>query len=109
MENFAELCAGNFTGADFYALCSNALAVAIKRNALRIRDLVDGINEMNCYDDTQLTVRGWFAEASAEQLDVEVTMEDFLAARSTIVPSVSSSELAHYESLREQFSPSSSS
>ena len=41
---------------------------------------------------------------SAEELCVTVSMADFTTARASVVPSVSESQLRHYEQLREQFS-----
>jgi hypothetical protein len=41
---------------------------------------------------------------SADELHVQVTEQDFLQALVSIVPSVSTDEIAHYEQLRQQFS-----
>jgi peroxin-6 len=38
LKNIAELCHFNYTGADFYALCSDAMLNSMSRTAQRIED-----------------------------------------------------------------------
>lgn len=40
LEDIAELCPFNFTGADFYALCSDAMLNAMSRTAQRLEDRI---------------------------------------------------------------------
>jgi peroxin-6 len=135
----------NFTGADFYALCSNGLASAIRRYVFigrycsllsifkavevdyltvsffrrRAEELETYIQRVNCErevaakatNDTHvqpavklLNPRTLLGNMSADELHVQVKEEDFLQALVSIVPSVSTDEIAHYEELRQQFS-----
>jgi SpoVK/Ycf46/Vps4 family AAA+-type ATPase len=104
VDRIADLCPDNFTGADFYALCSNALASAIKRRALEIQSEVQSLQETDIYSEKQITIQGWLAEDSPPELAVRVSFEDFQTAIKGIVPSVSRADLRKYEALREQFS-----
>ena len=103
-ERITELCPDNFTGADFYALCSNALAAAIRRRAFDIRAKVKHSQDTDIYSERQMTVHQWLSEASPNDISVEVSYEDFKSARESIVPSVSLADLRKYEALRKQFS-----
>ena len=104
IDQIIDLCPNNFTGADFYALCSNALASAIKRRALQIETDVKALQDIDIYSENQITIQQWLAEASPQELAVHVLLEDFKTAIQGIVPSVSKADLRKYEALREQFS-----
>jgi len=84
----------NLTGADFYALCSNAMANALKR---RVKEL-KALGEQRGLPPSKL-----LATLPESELHVEVTMADYNLARMSLVPSVSEKELAHYEVLRKQY------
>ncbi|CAI4213699.1 unnamed protein product [Parascedosporium putredinis] len=83
LSNVASQLPYTYTGADFYALCSDAMLKAVTRQALHV--------------DTRV------AAANAEDLAVQVTEADFLEAQRELVPSVSAGELAHYERVRKSF------
>ena len=52
----------------------------------------------------QLTTAGFFDHhATAEDIAVMVTEEDFMQAHRELIPSVSAGELAHYEKVRASF------
>ena len=115
-------CPFTFTGADFYALCSNALAAALRRRVDEIEALVaardgagDSSGEVTEHVATAAArdsdskaktkhVRTLLSAMSSEQLCVTVSAADFATARISVVPSVSESQLRHYEQLRQQFS-----
>jgi peroxin-6 len=69
-----------FTGADFYALCADALSKSISKTILSI--------EMGESDISQ---------------DIVVKQNDFIDALMDLTPSVSEEELARYESIRNTF------
>ncbi|XP_071494820.1 peroxisomal ATPase PEX6-like [Diadema antillarum] len=77
LHDVAERCPMNLTGADFYALCSDAMLGAIKR---RIAALEAG--------------------NTTDQTSVVVEEEDFHSALCRLVPSVSEDELTHYRQIR---------
>ena len=111
LEAIADATPIAFTGADFYALCSSALAAAIHRRVvelereleLRVREEDDG------YSGAALTPAALLAEKVAERgeaaLAVVVGAEDFAAARKSVTPSVSPDEMVYYEKIRKRFSP----
>lgn len=94
-----------YTGADFYALCSDAMLKAVTRQAtlvdhkirdLNLRDSREGAGEMT-------TAYFFDHHATPQDLAVVVTEEDFLRANEELVPSVSQGELMHYEKVRATF------
>ncbi|TYZ68659.1 hypothetical protein PybrP1_007876 [[Pythium] brassicae (nom. inval.)] len=97
-------CPLNFTGADFYALCSSALAAAMKARVAALDQQIEEINAEDCYSSSPMTVRMLLSRLPPEELLVPVAQEHFLSALQHVVPSVSPAELQHYERLKEQFS-----
>lgn len=87
-----------YTGADFYALCSDAMLKAVTRQAsavdAKIAALPDGPVSTAYYFDHY---------ATKDDVAVMVTEEDFLAAMRELVPSVSAKELEHYGRVRKMF------
>ena len=92
-------CPLNFTGADFYGLCSGAMGNALSR---RVADIQAEL----ALREVKITPRKYLADLSEEELDVKVGMVDYEKALATLVPSVSQDEIAHYHQLREEFSSS---
>ncbi|OAA61054.1 ATPase, AAA-type, core [Niveomyces insectorum RCEF 264] len=91
-----------YTGADFYALCSDAMLKAVTRQA----SLVDAkIAAMSAASGAKpMTTAHYFDHyATPEDVAVMVTEQDFLDAHRELVPSISSGELAHYERVRATF------
>lgn len=82
LEDVVEILPPNLTGADIYAVCSNAWLLAVRRN------LGDERNR-------QVTIN-----------KVIVTKEDFFQAAKNVAPSVSIEELKRYERLKAELSPS---
>ncbi|XP_069117699.1 peroxisomal ATPase PEX6-like [Argopecten irradians] len=80
LSAIADQCPKNLTGADFYALCSDAMLNAIKR---RIQKLDKG--------------------ETTDQKNVMVSKQDFLDALSSLTPSLSEQELDHYKQLQQEF------
>lgn len=120
----AERCPFNYTGADFYALCSDALLSAMTRKAEELDQKIGQISSLpklleaeqsdterldklpGPYDHPYpLTAQYYLAEmASPEDTDVTVTHADFMKALNNLVPSVSQSEMEHYGRVQKQFS-----
>ncbi|KAL8946096.1 MAG: hypothetical protein Q9222_007462 [Ikaeria aurantiellina] len=87
-----------YTGADLYALCSDAMLKAITRQAsavdAKIRALPKGpVSTAYFFDHL----------ATEEDVAVTVTEKDFEAARRELVGSVSAKELEHYQRVRQSF------
>ncbi|OQS07365.1 peroxisome assembly factor [Thraustotheca clavata] len=104
LEKILASCPLHFTGADFYALCSIALANAIKDRVLQLDAYIQSTNLEDCYSARPLTPAMVLDKMTPQELQVQVTTKHFEHALASIVPSVSPSELAHYEKLRKQFS-----
>ncbi|KAF1810665.1 AAA-domain-containing protein [Eremomyces bilateralis CBS 781.70] len=101
----------NYTGADLYALCSDAMLKAITRQAFHVDEKVAAINALAAQEDDRMgkpkpktTIAQFFDHyATPEDMAVMVTEEDFEGAKRELVPSVSVEELGHYERVRRAF------
>ncbi|KAF8758335.1 AAA protein [Rhizoctonia solani] len=105
----AERCPFNYTGADFYALCSDAMLKAMARKAEEIERRVAEINAAPPLPEHSypMTAQYYLAElATAAEIDVLVNQDDFERALSELVPSVSASELEHYREVQQKFASS---
>ncbi|KAG6813100.1 hypothetical protein H0H92_013954 [Tricholoma furcatifolium] len=107
LRQVAEQCPFNYTGADFYALCSDAMLNAMSRKAKDVDDKIARLNSVpGPYDyPTPLTPQYFLAEmASEDDINVLVSREDFERALKDLVPSVSQSEMDHYLQVQRRFS-----
>ncbi|KAJ4488270.1 AAA-domain-containing protein [Lentinula aciculospora] len=108
LREVAERCPFNYTGADFYALCSDALLNAMMRKAEGLENKLLSLNakpNLHPMHPHPLTPQYYLAEmASEEDVHVEVTQKDFILALEGLVPSVSQTEMDHYKSIQERFS-----
>ena len=86
LEAVAETLPFTYTGADLYALCSDAMLKAITRQA---RHVDDRIREMEEKQGSKVST-AWFFDnvAGAEDINVVVAKEDFEEARRELVGSV---------------------
>lgn len=101
LNKIAEICPFNYTGADFYALCSDSMLNAMTRVASTVDGKVDQYNKEN---GTHLFIRQWFDKIATEKdTTVLVKMEDFVKAQSELVASVSPEELSHYLQVKSTF------
>lgn len=97
----AAQCSFTFTGADFYALCSDAMLNAMTRTAQSV-DKVVGL--YNSQRESPVSTRWWFDNVCApSDIQVLVQMQDFMKARLALNPSVSEEELKHYLKVRQNF------
>ena len=92
-----------YTGADFYALCSDAMLKAVTRQASLVDAKIKTLNA-DPLRASPLTTASFFDHfATPEDIAVMVTEQDFLDAHRELIPSVSAGELAHYERVRASF------
>lgn len=98
LRRVAETLPFTYTGADFYALCSDAMLKAVTRQASavdeKIKKLPGGPVSTAYFFDHY---------ATKEDIAVMVTEEDFVAAQKELIPSVSAKELEHYARVRQTF------
>ncbi|KAL0562606.1 peroxisomal assembly protein, partial [Marasmius crinis-equi] len=113
LKKVAEQCTFNYTGADFYALCSDALLNAMSRKAEELEAKIAELNKLPPSHQHQhqhphpLTPQYYLAEmASEEEIQVSVTQDDFDRAVRSLVPSVSQAEMEHYRTIQSRFSQS---
>ncbi|KAG6878747.1 hypothetical protein C0993_008046 [Termitomyces sp. T159_Od127] len=102
----AEQCPFNYTGADFYALCSDAMLNAMSRKAKTVDNKIAQLNVAPGIRDypIPLTPQYFLAEmASESDINVLVSGEDFDQALKDLIPSVSQSEMDHYAEIQHRF------
>jgi len=92
----------NLTGADFSAIASGALRRSLERLCNEADDELTGSQNV----DSQLTLENILEQWDEDRLVPAVTANDLVEASKDVVPSVSATQLADYEQLREQFSSS---
>lgn len=120
----ANKCPFNYTGADFYALCSDAMLNAMSRKAEEIEDKIctwtvrffshHAHRRYKVELDARpgpyshphpITPQYYLAElASPEEIIVYVSERDFERALSMLIPSVSQREMEHYAQVQRRFS-----
>ncbi|RLV95724.1 Peroxisomal biogenesis factor 6 [Spathaspora sp. JA1] len=101
LPELATNCSFSFTGADFYALCSDSMLNAMTRVANEVDAKIKKYAEV---EGREVSTRWWFDNvASEEDITVLVRMQDFIKAQNELVPSVSMEELQHYLRVRENF------
>ncbi|KUJ11050.1 AAA-domain-containing protein [Mollisia scopiformis] len=94
-----------YTGADFYALCSDAMLKAVTRQASLVDSKIAQINNENIAAGKNKISTAYFFDHFAKEEDVAVmvTEEDFVEAERELIPSVSVKELEHYGKVRSMF------
>lgn len=107
LEAIAHKCPFTYTGADFYALCSDAMLNAMTRTTNEVDAKIAEYNETLLAAKPlakKVSVRWWFENIATEaDSDVLVTEADFAKAINELVPSVSAEELKHYLRVRDNF------
>ncbi|QRV99956.1 AAA family ATPase [Ceratobasidium sp. AG-Ba] len=109
LAEVAERCPFNYTGADFYALCSDAMLKAMVRKAEEVERRVAEINAQPPLPEHAypMTAQYYLAEiATPAETDVLVNADDFFKALDELIPSVSASELEHYREVQQKFASS---
>ncbi|KAI9847369.1 MAG: peroxisomal assembly protein [Sclerophora amabilis] len=98
LRRVAEALPFTYTGADLYALCSDAMLKAVTRKA----DAVD--RKIKALSGKAVSPAYFFDHlATKEDTAVMVEEEDFMAAQRELVGSVSAKELEHYARVRKTF------
>ncbi|KAL8768579.1 MAG: hypothetical protein Q9209_005264 [Squamulea sp. 1 TL-2023] len=98
LARVAESLPFTYTGADLYALCSDAMLKAITRQA----SAVDA--KIKALPNGPVTTAYFFDHlASKEDIEVMVAESDFMAAMRELVGSVSAKEFEHYQRVRHSF------
>ena len=116
-------CPFNFTGADFYALCSDAMLAAMSRQAEQIDKMISELippptlpvllsrnaallNQAQPSTHPYPITSHYFLSEMALERDVQVlvTQHDFDLALSQLKPSVTESEMQHYAHIERLFS-----
>ncbi|KAI9894218.1 MAG: peroxisomal assembly protein [Vezdaea aestivalis] len=98
LRSFSEKLPFTYTGADLYALCSDAMLKAITRQAASIDDKIAKI------PGPALTTAQFFDHhATHEDVAVMVTEIDFVEAQKELIGSVSAKELDHYRAIQKSF------
>uniref|UniRef100_A0A098E007 Peroxisomal ATPase PEX6 n=1 Tax=Gibberella zeae (strain ATCC MYA-4620 / CBS 123657 / FGSC 9075 / NRRL 31084 / PH-1) TaxID=229533 RepID=A0A098E007_GIBZE len=103
LASVAEKLPFTYTGADFYALCSDAMLKAVTRQATAVDNKIRAINADPETHHPISTAYYFDHYATPEDIAVMVQEQDFLAANEELIPSVSAGELAHYEHVRATF------
>ncbi|KAI8604817.1 P-loop containing nucleoside triphosphate hydrolase protein [Dissophora ornata] len=105
LANVAEKCPFNYTGADFYALCSDAMLKAMSRTADGIESRVVTINNDESSTLPRPITSQYYLDhlAQPDEILVQVTEQDFDQALAELVPSVSAQELEHYRQVQKMF------
>ncbi|CAJ2501677.1 Uu.00g045300.m01.CDS01 [Anthostomella pinea] len=105
LPSVAEHLPFTYTGADFYALCSDAMLKAVTRQASLVDAKIRALNaDPGATGRHPVSVANFFDHhAAPEDIAVMVTEQDFLDANRELIPSVSAGELAHYEKVRATF------
>ncbi|PKI85101.1 peroxisomal assembly protein [Malassezia vespertilionis] len=107
----AEQCPFNLTGADFYALCSDAMLKAMTAKAGEVDVQVVKLSKEPRTDATRhwptpMTPQYYLAEiATPGEIQFKVHRRHFEQALQELVPSVSEQEMAHYRAVQTTFSP----
>ncbi|KAL8690816.1 MAG: hypothetical protein Q9218_003827 [Villophora microphyllina] len=98
LARVAESLPFTYTGADLYALCSDAMLKAITRQASAVDAKIKALRNGP-------VTHAYFFDHLATKEDIAVTVleEDFQAARRELVGSVSAKELEHYQRVRQSF------
>ncbi|CCH62715.1 hypothetical protein TBLA_0I00550 [Henningerozyma blattae CBS 6284] len=101
LEDIAKMCPYNYTGADFYALCSDAMLAAMTRVAEETDQKLKDYNKNN---DKQLSIKQWFDQiCTPEDITIKVSNTDFEKSLKQLVPSISEGELQHYLNIKHKF------
>ncbi|KAH8694089.1 putative peroxisome biosynthesis protein (PAS8/Peroxin-6) [Talaromyces proteolyticus] len=98
LSRVAERLPFTYTGADLYALCSDAMLKAITRQATAVDEKIKAL------PTGPVTTAYYFDHlATPDDVAVMVTEEDFVDAQSELASSVSAKELEHFERIRRSF------
>ena len=97
----------SLTGADFYALCSDAMLTAISRKIKKLESQKDdssiGKSESQKIELEKVSINMFESEKKEFEKDsikILVTKDDFVSAAEKLVPSVSQEDLNYYQNFK---------
>lgn len=102
LADVAKSCLANFTGADLYALCSDAMLGALRRRISLFeigRDSSSSaysLADLYCLTDKSLD--------EEDEKELEVQQEDFMSALHSLTPSITQQELEKYKNINTKLS-----
>lgn len=104
LADIAKECPFHYTGADFYALCSDAMLNALNRKVAELDSKIAQLNKQSEFRQHQLTPQYYLTEiAGSGDLHISVTQMDFIRALNELAPSVSAVEMQHYATIQKRF------
>lgn len=104
LTDIATECPFHYTGADFYALCSDAMLNALNRKVVELDSKIAQFNGQSEFRQHQLTPQYYLTEiAESDDLDISVTQMDFIRALNELAPSVSAVEMQCYATIQKRF------
>ncbi|KAJ3254009.1 peroxisomal assembly protein [Chytriomyces hyalinus] len=105
LERVAEKAPPHLTGADLYALCSDAMLKAMSRTIRVVDEKILEYNEMRAKEGKPLLSMTDYLETAVDTKykSVVVNEEDFLVALEELKPSLTPADLAHYAELQGKF------
>ncbi|KAF8553388.1 AAA-domain-containing protein [Imleria badia] len=97
-------CPFNYTGADFYALCADALLHALSCKVAELENERAELNALSNYQQHPISPQFFITEMKSNaDLQLVVKGEDFDLALEELIPSISNSELLHYASIQKNW------
>lgn len=105
LHEIVAKCPFHFTGADFYALCSDAILIAMSRQAERVDEIITLLNQVRSNHHPHPITPHYYLSEMAVEADVQVlvTQDDFDLALSQLRPSVTEAEMEHYMYVKKSF------
>lgn len=89
LNRVAETLPFTYTGADLYALCSDAMLKAVTRKANQVDEKIRELEREKASGEGSISTAWWFDHvATDEDVAIEVQEEDFKEARKELVASV---------------------
>ena len=98
LEEIAEKCPLNLTGADFYALCSDAMLCSVSEAIQTLTEKNQNETETNSRNSQSQQI-----SQSGQDFFLVVEHRHFVEALSRLTPSVSMDEMRHYKQLQQTF------
>ena len=90
------------SGADFSAICNNALMLAVKRLCNQADDEINKLMaDLNCNEKPKM--EKVLSQWSKDQCTPRVSRDDIISAAKDIVPIIKDEDLKRYDELRRQF------
>lgn len=102
LEKLIEPLDSIYTGADFFALCSDAMMYAVEELIASVQDQLTARTARK--DEGHVVEEDDEEEGGEEAPPLTITMAHFVRAREQLKPSVSREDLIRYESLKAKFS-----